>query len=95
MLPHTSWSLVEIMTKGQRHPEAFQPKEQGRAHDRPQPVLSIDTHSLQPTPGAHVQQALITTDQYESSTYQRWFECQTGLSVDEAIALGLARRITS
>ena len=60
-----------------------------------QPVLPIDTHSLQPAPGAHVQQALITTDQYESSTYQRWFECQTGLSVDEAIALGLARRIAS
>ena len=94
MLPHTSWSLVEIMMKGQRHPEAVQPNEQGRAYDRTSTV-SIDTHSLQPAPGTHVQQALITTDQYESSTYQRWFERQTGLSVDEAIALGLARRIAS
>ncbi len=52
------------MTKGQRHPEAVQPNEQGRAHDRTSTV-SIDTHSLQPTSGAHVQQALITTDQKE------------------------------
>jgi hypothetical protein len=90
---NTSWSLVGMMTKGQRHSEALQPNEQGRTHDRTSTV-SIDAHSLQPTSGAHVQQASITTDQCESSTYQRWFECPIGLSIDEAIALGLARRMT-
>ncbi len=31
-------------------------------------------------------------DQYTSSTYHKWFERHTGLSLDEAIALGLAER---
>ena len=61
----------------------------------PQPPLPSNTHSLSPTPVAPVQQALISTDQYESSTYQKWFARQTGLSVNEAIALGLARRVAS
>jgi len=83
------------MMKEQRHLRPFCPKSKEEPMIEPQPVLPIDTHSLQPAPGAHVQQALITTDQYESSTYQQWFERQTGLSVDEAIALSLARQIAS
>jgi hypothetical protein len=31
-------------------------------------------------------------NQYTSSTYHHWFERHTGLSLDEAIALGLAER---
>jgi hypothetical protein len=31
-------------------------------------------------------------DQYESFTYNKWFERHTGLSLDEALTLGLARR---
>ena len=31
-------------------------------------------------------------DRYESFTYQKWFARHTGLSLDEAITLGLARR---
>lgn len=31
-------------------------------------------------------------DHYESSTYQKWFARHTGLSLDEATTLGLARR---
>jgi methylphosphotriester-DNA--protein-cysteine methyltransferase len=34
----------------------------------------------------------LSEDQYTSSTYHRWFERHTGLSLDEAIALGLAER---
>jgi len=31
-------------------------------------------------------------DQYESSTYQKWFARHTGLSLDEALTQGLATR---
>jgi hypothetical protein len=31
-------------------------------------------------------------DQYSSSTYHHWFERHIGLSLDEALALGLAKR---
>lgn len=31
-------------------------------------------------------------DQYESFTYKKWFARHTGLSLDEALTLGLARR---
>lgn len=31
-------------------------------------------------------------DQYESFTYNKWFERHTGLSLDEALTLGLAKR---
>lgn len=61
----------------------------------PQQTLPRGAHSLPPAPVLAIQQALITTDQYESSTYHKWFARQTGLSVDEAIALGLARRVWS
>jgi hypothetical protein len=60
---NTSWSLVGMMMKGQRHLRPFCPKSKEEPMIEPQPVLPIDTHSLQPVPGAHVQQALITTDQ--------------------------------
>jgi len=60
-----------------------------------QPPSLSSAHSLPPKLGVPVQQAVISIDQYESSTYQKWFERQTGLSVEEAIALGLARRVTS
>ena len=60
-----------------------------------QPPSLSSAHSLPPPSVTTVQQAVISTDQYESSTYQKWFERQTGLSVEEAIALGLARRVTS
>lgn len=60
-----------------------------------QPPLPSSAHLLPPTPVIPVQQALIATDQYEPSTYQQWFARQTGLSVDEAIARGLAKREAS
>ncbi len=61
----------------------------------PQSPVPSSAYKLPSPPVAPVQQALISTSQYESSTYQKWFERQTGLSVDEAIALGLARLVTS
>jgi hypothetical protein len=61
----------------------------------PQLPIPSSAHELPSPPVAPVQQALISTNQYESSTYQKWFERQTGLSVDEAIARGLARLVTS
>ena len=61
----------------------------------PQPRIPSSAHTLPSPPVAPVKQAFISIDQYESSTYQKWFARQTGLSVDEAIALGLARRVTS
>ena len=61
----------------------------------PQSPVPSSAYRLPSPPVAPVQQALISIDQYESSTYQKWFARQTGLSVDEAIALGLARLVTS
>ena len=49
--------------------------------------------SIPPTPVAPVQLALISTDQYQSSTYPTWFERHRELRVDEALALGLAKRV--
>jgi hypothetical protein len=60
-----------------------------------QPPFPSNAHSLPPPPVVSVQQMLISPDQYESFTYQKWFARQTGLSVDEAIALGLAKRVAS
>lgn len=45
---------------------------------------------IPPAPAAPVQLAL---DQYQSSTYHKWFERHTGLSLDEALALGLAKKV--
>ena len=49
--------------------------------------------SIPPTPVAPVQLALISTDQYQSLTYPTWFERHRELHVDEALALGLAKRV--
>ena len=59
-------------------------------HQRPSPIVA---RSIPPAPGAPVQMALISTTQYQSSTYHTWFERHTGFSVDEALALGLAKRV--
>src|SRR5690349_6007994 len=74
---------------------AKQPLAKEQPMTAPHPPVPSNTHTLPSPPLAPVQQALISIDQYESSTYQKWFERHTGLGVDEAIALGLARLVTS
>ena len=49
--------------------------------------------SIPPTLVVPVQLALISTDQYQSLTYHKWFERDAGLRVDEALALGLAKKV--
>ena len=61
----------------------------------PHPPVPSNAHTQPSLPLAPAQQAFISIDPYESSTYQKWFERHTRLSVDEAIALGLARLVTS
>jgi hypothetical protein len=48
---------------------------------------------IPPAPVAPIQPELtFSDDQYGSSTYNKWFERHTGLSLDEALTLGLATR---
>ncbi len=37
-------------------------------------------------------EVIFSEDQYTSSTFHKWFERHTGLSLDEALTLGLAER---
>jgi hypothetical protein len=57
------------------------------------PALSDSALTMPLTPIAPIQPDLtFSDDQYESVTYHKWFERHTGLSLDEAITLGLATR---
>jgi hypothetical protein len=48
-----------------------------------QPTTRVAPRSPEPT---------FSDDQYESFTYNKWFERHSGLSLDESIARGLATR---
>jgi hypothetical protein len=57
------------------------------------PALPDDALTMPLTPAALKQPDLkFSDDQYESFTYNKWFEWHTGLSLDEAITRGLAIR---
>jgi hypothetical protein len=57
------------------------------------PALPRGALTLPGAPQAPLKPELtFSDDQFESSTYQKWLARHTGLSLDEAITLGLARR---
>jgi hypothetical protein len=57
------------------------------------PALPDGSLTLPTAPGARIQPELMFSDnQYESFTYNKWFERHTGLSLDEALTLGLVTR---
>lgn len=60
-------------------------------HQSPAPLNDVLTPPT--TTEASVQPELTFSDeQYESFTYKKWFARHTGLSLDEALARGLATR---
>ncbi len=57
------------------------------------PALPGSTITMPTTPVASMKPEItFSDDEYESFTYKKWFERHTGLSLDEAITLGLATR---
>jgi hypothetical protein len=58
------------------------------------PALPGGALTLPTTPAAPSRKPELTfsDDQYQSFTYQKWFARHTGLSLDEALTLGLATR---
>jgi hypothetical protein len=60
-------------------------------HQHPAPLsdaLTLPTAPVAP----RKPEVTFSDDQYESFTYNKWFERHTGLSLDEALTLGLATR---
>jgi hypothetical protein len=52
-------------------------------------ALTLPTTPVAPSKNPEL---TFSDDQYQSFTYQKWFARHTGLSLDEALTLGLARR---
>lgn len=50
------------------------------------------TLSTTPVAPSRKPELTFSDDQYQSFTYQKWFARHTGLSLDEALTLGLATR---
>ena len=52
-------------------------------------ALTLPTTPVEPS---RKPELTFSDDQYQSFTYQKWFARHTGLSLDEALTLGLATR---